>query len=202
LTNFTLTLRNDDVLIDSRDWNDPFGRWKHDHEWCLFAKPKIQHMAAFLIKGLEDRYKQHIPYFREQIQEGNLIGELHGYEHIDFKPLSKNNIKEILKYCKDFMERELGCVPSKLLTPWGANAPHIAEACLEEDMVMVDCSNVYDLRRVIASIREKNTPIERFSDKDILWHYWHRGNRVARLALVAKYGTWEAAKNERPELFK
>lgn len=188
--------------MNSSDWKDPFSRWKHDHDWCLFAGPKIQHMAAFLIKGLEEQYKKHVPYFREQIQEGNLIGELHGYEHIDFAPLSKHAIKEMIKHCRDFMVRELDCMPTKLITPWGASAPHIREACLEENMTMVDCSNIYHLKRVLAAIRDKGESLDRFSDRDILWHYWHRGNRVARLALVAKYGSWSTASAERPDLFK
>jgi hypothetical protein len=93
------------------------------------------------------------------------------------------------------MEENLDIRPKKWYTPWGANAPHLLEAAAELNLQLVDCSDFTDLPKILRHIT-KTGDLDFYRGKEILIHWWERGNRLRRLAGIYKFGSIERAKIE------
>ena len=197
-----IRIRDDDVLVPTGTYSSSLGRFQQVHKWIVGAQPKTVHVCGFIIRYMEDEFRSTVPFFRDEILAGRIEAQFHGYDHIDYKPLRVPEIREHLRRGKDFMAQNFGVLPTQFITPWGANAPHIAEACQREGMEMRDVSNIYHLKDVVYRLRDKWAPLAAFGDKDILTHWWEGGARIARLCAVAKYGSWDEAKAHDPQLFR
>lgn len=197
-----ISIRNDDCLLFSAQWPDPFGRFRQQHEWVESA-PNIVHVPTILVTEIQS-YPQCIEYIKVKIPEGKMIPQIHGLTHIDYGKLPKGEVKEHLKICKDKMFEWFGQVPTKWYTPWGSAQSFLFEAAEEENLKLIDCSNILPLegRYGVVQRLKDGEPISNFDNKELFLHWWTKGARLARVCAVARYGSWDAAVREKPELFR
>jgi len=195
-------IRDDDVLLSSKGFSDPVIRLKQIHSWIL-ESPKLMHVPTILcseIQGFPDAIK----FVKEETLAGRMMPQLHGWEHIDYAKLHLSAIKTHLEDSKHFMIDNLNVCPTRWYTPWGANAPHLYVAAKECGLKLIDTSGIIELggpTGVLINL-QNGVPIDYLDGREIFLHWWQRGLRLWRLALVAKHGSWQAAKDAKPEVFK
>lgn len=195
-------IRDDDVLLSSKGFSDPVVRLKQIHGW-ICESPKLMHVPTILCKEIQD-FPEAIEYVKEETLAGRMLPQLHGWEHIDYAKLTQPQIQYHLEISKFWMVDNLDVLPTRWYTPWGANAPHLYAAAKECDLTLIDTSNRIVLEGptgVLASLK-KGIPVDYLDEQEIFLHWWQRGLRLWRLALVAKHGSWQAAAAAKPEVFK
>lgn len=195
-------VRSDDVILPSKTWSDPVGRFRQQQEWIESA-PNIIHVPTILVTEIQE-FPDCIQYIKDKIPEGKMIPQIHGLRHIDYGKLSKDEVKEHLKICKDKMFEWFGQIPTKWYSPWGSTQTFLHEAAAEENLQLIDCSNILPLegRYGVVQRLKDGEPISNFDNKELFIHWWTKGARLARVCAVARYGSWDAAVREKPELFK
>jgi len=138
-----------------------------------------------------------VEYIKEQKGFNKMSPQVHGYEHIDYAKLSKQEVKDDLERCKDFLYEKLDIIPSRWYTPWGANAPHLYDAASETGLKLVDCSviNKMNGRYGLIQLAKEGHDIEKImQNKEIFFHWWEGGMRLKRVVEILKYGSYESAK--------
>lgn len=203
-------IRDDDVLIQSSEWDDPFGRFRQVHDWIL-QSDKFLHVPAILFHNvIKDNtpgifyFPKAIGYIKEQTQDGRMRPEIHGLEHVDYAKLTMPQIREHLKICKFYMNKFFDVEATTFYTPWGANAPHINEASQEEGLKMVDCSRINKMEGehgVVQRLKD-GTDISFLEEDEVFSHWWGGGARLLRIIKVGIHGSWAAAKENNRELFR
>jgi len=107
--------------------------------------------------------------------------EIHGFTHIDYGKVYKDEIARQLAHCIKFHEDNFCLRPTKFYTPWGASTDGIQAACNVLDLEMVDCSSVrklggrYGAWQLLNEGRDLN---REWDDKDILIHWWENSTRL------------------------
>jgi len=185
-------VRDDDVLVTSRSWEDPFGRFKQIHEWML-KSPLFVHIPTILVEDLKN-FPNAIAYIQEQTQAGKMRPEIHGLSHLDYAKLPVEETKEHLKICKDWIWRNTGYLPTKWYTPWGANTNYLNEISNSEGLKLVDCSNIWKLNGrygICQELREGKDPIDFLNGKELFIHWWEGGQRLNRIVQAVLTGKWK-----------
>lgn len=197
-----ISVRCDDALVHSSTYNDPVGRFRQVFSWTEDL-PNFVFTPTVLVTEIQD-YPDCINLIKQKTNEGSMDPQIHGLHHIDYGKLSEPEVREHLKVCKNWMFEQFGKVPSKWMTPWGASASHLHSAAAEENLTLVDCSNILPLegRYGVVHRLKDGEPISNFEGKELFMHWWTKGARLARVCAVAKYGSWNDAVRAKPELFK
>lgn len=186
-------VRDDDVLVGSSSHPDPLKHFKTVHNW-ICETDKLLHVPTILVTEIQ-QFPEAIEYVREETAAGRMRPEIHGFQHIDYAKLSKEEIEDHLKRCYQFMYEKLGCVPNRFYTPWGANAPHIKEAANNLGLQLIDCSNLNKLQGrygIVQRLRDGEDP-KFLEEQEIFFHWWEGGLRIKRVIEVLKHGSWSAA---------
>lgn len=198
----TIRVRDDDVLGQSSSWEDSLGRFQQVHNWVK-AAPGMIHIPAIVVQDLK-RFPEAIEYIKTETDDGFMKPEIHGYEHIDYGKKSKQEVKDMLDQCRDWISAEFAWTPTIWYTPWGASQPHLHEASKEMNIKLVDCSNISKMqgkhgicRRLMDGMDPKD-----LHGMEIFMHWWEGGARLARICEAVTHGSWEAAAKHNRELFK
>ena len=204
-------VRDDDVLIDSSDYESSFKRFKMAHSWIASAPGKMLHVPALLMYNnveKQDRgvmgYPEAMEFIKDETTAGRMRPEIHGYEHKDYKPLATARIVTELEICKDFLWCSFDTKATKWYTPWGANAPHLYDAAAEAGLELVDCSVINKLAGrygVVQQFRDGRLP-DYLEGEEIFFHWWERGLRLRRAVEVIKHGDWDTAKANNDDWFE
>lgn len=196
-----IEIRDDDVLVPSRSWKDPFGRFKQLHEWIKDSN-NIIHVPTIVVNSIKE-FPECISYIKEETAIGRMRPEIHGLDHIDYKKLPKALIMDHLNSCKDFIYTEFHHTATQWYTPWGANASHLYEAAHACDLELIDCSHRIILEGPTGLLKqlENGIDISTMDSLQIFLHWWGGGSRLARFCAVSKYGNWEEAKKNTKGLF-
>lgn len=195
-------IRDDDVLLSSNGFNDPVVRLKQIHGW-ICESPKLMHVPTILCSEIQ-AFPEAIEFVKEETHAGRMMPQLHGWKHIDYKTLPLVDVKNHLDDSKNWMMDNLNVSPTRWYTPWGANAPHLYTAANECGLKLIDTSGIIELagpNGVLATLK-RGVPIDYLDKREIFLHWWQRGLRLWRLALIAKHGSWQAAEAAKPEVFK
>lgn len=195
-------IRDDDVLLSSKGFGDPVVRLKQIHGW-ICESPRLMHVPTILCKEIQ-AFPDAVKFVKEETLAGRMLPQLHGWEHIDYAKLHHAAIVTHLEDSKHWMIDNLNVCPTRWYTPWGANAPHLYVAAKACDLKLIDTSGIIELagpNGVLATLK-KGVPIDYLDGCEIFLHWWQRGLRLWRLALIAKHGSWQAAKDAKPEVFK
>jgi len=204
-------IRDDDVLIDSSGHTDSFKRFIEVHEMICDVEG-VLHVPAILVHNVikDDTrgivgFPGAVEFVREETAAGRMRPEVHGWEHIDYAKLSFAEIVEHLRRCKDFIHTNFNREPEIWYTPWGANKQHLHDAAEQENLKLVDCTQINKLSGrfgVVQQLRDGKNAFELFNEKEIFFHWWEHGNRLRRVLECLKHeGSWEQAKKVNKELF-
>jgi len=194
-------VRDDDVLLQSRGWENPFARFRQLHEWIL-ETDCVVHVPAILVNEIQE-YPDCIAYVKEQTQEGRMLPEVHGMEHIDYGKLTKEDARDRLLRAKNWINDTFGYTPTIYYSQWGASQPHLHEAAAEVDLVLIDTSKRTVLEGpggVIQKLKDGLPPAQ-LNGVEVMIHWWNAGARLARMCQVIKHGSWDGAKAANPKLF-
>lgn len=189
-------IRDDDVLVNSSAYTDkrktPLERFKQIHRW-ICDTPKLLHVPTLVVGPLLSN-PEAIAFIKEEAQCGRMLPQVHGYEHIDYGKLSKEEVIEDLKKCQEFIWKNFDIIATKWYPPWGANAPHLYAAAAARKLELIDCSSINTPGSVIQRVYN-GEDIEMFMDeKEVFVHWWERGMRLKRIVEILKHGSVEAAK--------
>jgi peptidoglycan/xylan/chitin deacetylase (PgdA/CDA1 family) len=168
----TLRVRDDDVFIRPN-----FQKFKETHETIL-AFPSVLHVCAIVCDSVwADGI---LDYIRHQQVAGNIEIQLHGWSHIDYAPLSKDQLREHMKMSMDWLHDNFWVTPTIWYTPWGAHTLLMDEVAAEYRLKLVDCSNILQTHRLLEALRNKHREayIKQFrAHGEIFCHYWESKTR-------------------------
>jgi len=192
-------LRDDDVLVSSSSKNE-FARFKQIHEWTV-GIPNLIHVPTILVTEIQG-YPECIEYIKEETAQRRMQPEFHGMSHIDYKKLSKREIRNHLMQGRDFIRQQFNWEPTLWATPWGAESIYLKEAAEEQDFILQNCTtDVISIENATAGLKNGTLKLEDLDEKYIFFHFWKRGLRVKRISETVRHGSWAAAAKANPDLF-
>jgi hypothetical protein len=195
-------VRDDDVLLPSSSYDNPFGRFKQIHEWITECD-KFMHVPAILTTEIQE-FPECIEYIKEETKAGRMRPELHGVQHIDYGKLSTTTTMEHLHAGSEWMREHLGIEPTVWYTPWGASQPHLHKAADQMQFKLVDCSQINKMqgRYGICQRLKDGHDISFLEEQEIFMHWWEGGARLKRIIESVKHGSWIEAKKQNRQLFR
>lgn len=196
-----IRVRDDDVLIGSSSHPDPLAEFKRVHK-LICESSRLIHVPAILIHhnistgspGIVD-FPGAVEFVQEKTDDGKMLPEVHGWQHIDYAKLSTAEVVDDLKRCQDFILKHFGRMATKWYTPWGANAPHLYEAANHVELELVDCSAINKLQGRYGVVKRLSDgkSIDYLEGDEIFMHWWQGGSHLRRVVEVLKHGTWAKA---------
>jgi len=191
----TIYIRDDDVLVGSSSWDNPFGRFRQVHEWTK-KSDKVMHVPTILVTEIQ-QFPEAIEYIKSETKDDYMQPQLHGLRHVDPGKLSFRKLRDELKEAKEWMFNTLEVMPTKWYTPWGAGdargQEYIWEAANLENMEMVTCKDINKLNGrygVVQRIKDGADPLVFLEDKEIFLHWWEGGQRLNRVIHYIEKGEW------------
>jgi hypothetical protein len=193
-------VRNDDILITSSDWGNPFLRFKEIHEWIqeVTVYP-VMHVPTILTEDIQ-QFPECVEYIKYETEEGRMDPQLHGVTHTDPGSFGYDGLIEQLKIGKGWMEDNLGVTPTRYYTPHGAGEAvgqeWLWKASTKCKLEMITCDGYYKMNGrfgVVQILKEGKDPIEFLDGNEIFMHWWNRGQRLQRILKAIEAGSWEAA---------
>ena len=164
-------VRDDDVLLPSRQWPDPLARFKEVHE-MICSYDFTTHVPALLTSDL-DNIPEAIQYIRMETNRGRMQPQLHGVKHIDYANLTPEEILQDYRKAQDWFLDHIGIPFSKHYTPWGAGADergkHIGPTAAHAGIIMVTCANLLEPEHILD---DKDFNREKYDGREIFIHWW------------------------------
>jgi hypothetical protein len=194
-----IRMRDDDVLVPSRSWASPFGRFRQLHEWIRMC-PGMVHVPTLIIEELK-AFPECIEYLQYETDEGHMLPEFHGMWHVNYAALPEQHVREHLDEGCEWILHTFRRRPTTWYTPWGSTQEHLQKLAAEFGLTLVGVDREWNLDRVCARLRTGSETPETLQGHEILFHWWEGGARVGRVAHTVKHGSWEAAAKAEPELF-
>ena len=180
-----IIIRNDDVLLSSSraEYSNAFERFKHVHE-VICRSDRFLHVPAILTEEIQE-FPEAIAYIQQETAQGRMKPQLHGLRHIDYGQLSEEEVSEHLLYSCGWFIDNLGYLPTKWYTPWGANQPHLHSAAEGFNMKAIDCSNTIKFkgRYGVTQLLSEGKEVSYFDKQEIIMHWWSALD-VERLTLL------------------
>lgn len=164
-------VRDDDVLLPSRQWPDPLARFKEVHE-LICRYDFALHVPALLTKEL-DKYPEAVTYIGHEMMENRMQPEYHGSSHIDYAKLSPEEILADYRYGQEWFEDHFGIHFSKHYTPWGAGederGAHIKPTAAAARITVVTCADLLEPEHILD---DKSFTPEKYEGREIFIHWW------------------------------
>lgn len=175
-----IRIRNDDVIIVGSDCSTPIERFKHVHEQ-ICRTDKLIHVPTIIVDDIQ-RWPELVKYIKDETKAGRMIPEIHGRWHIDYGKLPIQEVLDQLSYCQLWFVENLGHMPTKWYTPWGASQPHLHRAADMANLELVDCSRTVKLkgRHGLPQLMKEGKPLSYFDGQEVIMHWWN-GLDVQRL---------------------
>lgn len=195
-------VRDDDVLIQSSSFKDPFKHFQTVHGW-MCETDKVLHVPAILVTEIQE-FPECIEFIKQETAKGRMRPEIHGLRHIDYGKLPNEEVRNHLVQCINFIEDNFDSAPAKWYTPWGASQPHLHEVAKELKLELVDCSAINKLagRYGIIQRMKDGVNLRKLEEQEIFFHWWEGGVRLKRAIEVIKHGSWAAAKAANGDWFE
>lgn len=226
-------IRNDDVLVSSRDWKDrEFERFSRVHKWIAEVPDHFIHVPTILTTEIQ-QFPECIEFIKNEARAKRMLPELHGFHHeIDYQHRSIEDITSDLDQAVNWMIKHLDVRPKIWYTPRCAGqyphpkATNISQEKRDQLTAQADrmraaaetlqlevvseydnklsgdngvCRHLMDGRSIDALSNSRK--IEG-GHKEWSVHWWERGVRLKRCIEAVKWGSWEDAKKQEPELFR
>jgi len=184
------------------------------------------HVPTVLVKDI-CRFPECIDYMEHHTQMRTMEPEIHGLEHIDYSRLALPKDKvpargrlnlamftpaeqtahqlAVLKHldaCLFWFRDNMGRMPIRWYTPWGADNPWLREVASYKNLELVGTDKLFPIKEAVSMLKSGASPADVEKRGEVFIHWWERGRRVQRLCLAAKYGSYLEALKQEPDAFK
>jgi len=194
-----IRMRDDDVLVRSGSFSSPLARFQQMHEWICLC-PQMIHVPTLIVEDLQE-FPECVEYIRQETAAGRMLPEFHCMFHVPYSDLSVEHVTEHLVEGIEWMEENIGRTPEFWYTPWGSDQDWLKAAAGECGLTLVGVDKHWVVNRVTARLAA-GEPVESLQGKEIMFHWWEGGCRIARLALAVNCGGWEEASKAHREFFR
>jgi len=167
-----IRVRDDDVFI-----RPSFGKFKETHETILDF-PNAIHVAGIICDSPWE--PEVLEYIRHETVRKKIEIQLHGWQHIDYAKLTKDEMRGHMKMSFEWLHDHFWVKPTIWYTPWGAHTPVMDEVAAEFNLALVDCSNILQTNKMLEALRSKHRGayIKGFREHgEVLIHYWESKTR-------------------------
>jgi peptidoglycan/xylan/chitin deacetylase (PgdA/CDA1 family) len=176
-------------------------KFRKHHQWCLEARELFYPTAAILCTEIQ-QFPEAVDYVRSELDEGRLMIDLHGWEHIDYSPLTQEEIEEHLEKSFEYLLKTFNCLPIRWATPWGSNSEPIQQACRKFSLSWEGVAPpIIDQGPAMVKVKEAGS-IECLQGRIIMAHWFERGLKLYRIVQTGIHGSWEDAAKAHPEEFE
>lgn len=197
-----LRIRDDDVLVNSSGFKDIPTRFKQYHSWFKPAYGKVLHVANILCYDIQ-QFPESIEFIKEEFKLGHLEPQIHGWRHDRYHLMSFTEVVDNLRRCQEWFATTFNTNASIFYTPWGASESHLWEAAATVGLELRDTSNTHKPGEMLSALRRPEMyTFDKLNEKEVLSHWWERGQRIERIISCYVHGSYLEAKNNEPELFK
>ena len=191
-----LRIRIDDVLsANSSCRKDPEKRFAQISRW-LAQTDKIIHVPTILVTDIQ-KYPATIEAIRQQVQDGKIFPELHGWEHVDYNKLDDLEIARHLFKSMDWFEKTLGFKPTIWATPWGAESERLSKIGRSFGLKVEGVGACWEPGQWLSEARRLDTPPMGMTVMD---HWWNSGLKLLRISAVIQANSYQEAVIARPDL--
>ena len=193
-----INIRIDDVLTESKQWagkRGPKERFLQMSRWVHQAGNKVQYTPTILVEDIA-KYSEVIEYIKHSTAEGKMAPALHGYQHIDYGSLPDQIVKDHLSKSLDWFHDYLWYTPSVWATPWGAYTNRLKDLAWEFSLKLEGVQGLHSPGSWLDVARK-----EGFCSSPVFDHWWVRGQKLLRVVEVIKAGSYDIAKENRPDIF-
>ena len=166
-----LRIRDDDVLVHSSQWPDPFARFRGFHNLVCQDVEHFIHVPAILVTEIQS-FPASIEYIKEETTAGRMEPQIHGLKHIDYGKLSFNEVMDHLDECFQFFRDHQLPKPTLFYTPWGATQEHLHGAAASRGLRLVDTSGIIHPGQARDSLKDHPEHLDWWQGKEILRHWW------------------------------
>lgn len=170
-------IRDDDVLVRSSAWADPFAQFVKVHE-IICTNERIKHVPTILTSEIQE-FPHAVRYIRQEVERNTMRPEIHGFQHIDYGKLHEDEVAKHLAHCIKFHEDNFGVRPTTFYAPWGATNSRIQVACEVLDLELGQTGKKLCGRYGAYQAMKEGRNLHRELDgKDILIHWWENTDRL------------------------
>lgn len=163
-------VRDDDVLVNTENFKDPFGRFRGIHN--IIKERNAIHRVGIVVESIKGR-SDITRYIRDEFEAGTMHPHFHGIEHINYASMDRRQIVGVIRDAQRFWCDNFGTRFLFFYTPWGADSSEIRQACSEEGIIFRDCKHeFYPIEDVS---RDPEASYEKYNDKEIFIHWWAKG---------------------------
>ncbi len=200
-------IRDDDIILPSSSYENELDRVKQIHEWICEVPDRMIHIPTILVTEIQE-FPEAVEWVRQETQEGRMLPEIHGFEHVNYAELTYETVVNQLEYCAGWIRRKFDYEPTRWYTPWGAGedeaGAHLRPAAEAVGLTLVTCKNINKLNGRYGVIQElkDGRDLSYLDNQEIFMHWWTGGSRLKRVVEVAKHGSWVAAKEANKRLFR
>jgi peptidoglycan/xylan/chitin deacetylase (PgdA/CDA1 family) len=160
-------VRDDDVMVDSSRHKDPVGRFRGVHK--LIVEAGAMHRPGVLIAEIQ-QFPEAIEFIQYETEQGRMEPQFHGLRHVDYAKLTTTQTQDHLQIGQMVFKKWGLPRFTRFYTPWGANALHLEIACVDEDVLMVDCKkDWYPIQHVR---KDPEVCYEKYKGKELMMHWW------------------------------
>ena len=199
-----IRIRCDDVMVESSSFSRErsinriiqITRWMDKSPQGYF-----NFIPTILVEEME-HWPEVIDLIRHNTMAHKMSPQIHGFQHIDYASVDKQTIREHLKKCLVWFKDYLNYEPTTWATPWGAWTKEMEEVANEFHLTVETTAVTMPIGSAIDYIKARGVEEFRYSNPTILIHWWEKGLKLLRLTEIVRYGSYKAAQQERPDLFK
>lgn len=167
-----IRVRDDDVLSHNRyyTYETALPRFKEVHR--VIVEGGAVHVAA-VICGQIHRFYGLPAFLREQYENGTLIPEIHGWDHVSYVGLPVEQVEMELGNCIKVIKAATGYTPAKFYSPFGATSPELIEVASSLGLDFVDTSStLYPKKKVFGGKGWASNRARVLSGCELLIHWW------------------------------
>ena len=208
-----IRVRDDDCLVTSSSWPDPFKRFRRVHNWISEIPNEMIHVPAILCTEIQ-QFPDCVKYIKNETRASRMLPELHGFQHeIDYRNRSYEDCCADLEKSIEWMATNLDVIPTVWYTPRCASHQPMKEAAARYGLEFVDTfKNPLEGRNGVVQFLKDGGQLPKDAEPgryhatrgtcfEISMHWWSYGLRLKRVVEVIKHGSWAKAAELNKELF-
>jgi hypothetical protein len=167
-----IVVRDDDVLLNSKQHPDPCLRFMTVHE--AIKSRGFHHVPTLLCSDL-NLWPAAVAFIKQEEETGHMTAQYHGMQHVDYALFSEVELLADYAQGQDWFVNNLGHKFTRHYTPWGAGAKWmtrgklIRPTALSVNIEMIDCDGMLEPETII---NDTDASWAKYDGREIFIHWW------------------------------